>query len=129
MELVLGRFLYITESGANSVIVYDLDLKRILKRIPVGFHPRRILQTKNFVYVANYNGNSVSAIRQGSLATPQTISVSGAPLELAYANRFNWVYVGNPNTMSLEILDSLTHEVKGNIELGAVPGGMVVIKD
>ncbi len=129
MRLVEERLLYIAEKGANGVMVYDLETDTLLKRVTVGFQPRRIFHTNNFVYVANYGDNSITAFRHGRLVSSRTIPFPGKPLEMAYEEKFNWFYVGNQQTMSLEVLNSLTNVVVDNIELGAVPQGILVMRD
>ena len=63
------------------------------------------------------------------MASSRAIPFPGTPLEMAYNDKRNWMYVGNQRTMSLEILNSLTNSYAGNIELGAVPQGILVMQD
>lgn len=129
LRLVDEKLLYIAESGTNSVMIYDLDSNTMVKRVSVGFQPRRILHTGNYVYVANYGENSISTFRHGLLTTSRTVPFPGQPLEMVYDDNTNWVYVGNRKTMSLEVMNSLTNAFAGNIELGAVPQGILIMRE
>ncbi len=128
MMLLDDKLLYIAESGSNSVLVYDLENNSIWKRIPVGFSPRRILAVDGYIYVSNYGSRSISVLRPLQLSVSRSISLSGAPLELADISARRWVYVGNEENKSISIVDPLTSKIEGEISLGARPGGIAVIE-
>ncbi len=119
--------LYIAESGANSVLVYDLVNKRENRRITVDFTPKRIISAGGYIYVANYNSKSISRLSPGQLGVGRTIILSGRPLEMAYDTRNKWIYVGNEDRKSLDILDPVTGKPAGRIQLGSRPQGIRVI--
>jgi len=126
LRLIDERYLYIAESGANSVMIYDMGTNAMVKRISVGFQPRRLLDTINYVYVANKGDRSLTLLRYPSLMSYRTISFPGVPDEMAYADKFNKILVGNPRSLSVKVIDALTDEFKTDIELGAVPKDIVV---
>ncbi|NPA94233.1 MAG: hypothetical protein GXO58_02255, partial [Thermodesulfobacteria bacterium] len=119
--------LYIAESGANSVLVYDLINSRENKRIAVDFTPRRIISAGGFIYVANYNSKSISRLSPGQLGVGRTVPLDGRPLEMAYDTRNRWIYVGNADQNTLDILDPSTGKPTGRIELGSRPLGIRVV--
>lgn len=127
MMVLNNKLLYIAESGGNSVLVYDLERNRIWKRIPVDFSPRRILGADGFIYVSNYGSKSISLLRPGQLGVSRSISLSGAPLELAHVSTSRWIYVGNEGNNSITIVDPVTSRVVNHIQLGSRPGGIAVI--
>ncbi|WP_456387069.1 hypothetical protein [Desulfolithobacter sp.] len=127
LALFKDTLLYIAESGANSILVHDLETNRKRSRVPVGYGPRRFLATTGLIYVANHGSRSLSILSPGQLGVTRTISLSGRPLELAEARRNRWIYVGNEEQQGLTIIDPLTSRIAGIIELGGSPGGIAVI--
>ncbi len=119
--------LYIAESGANSVLVYDLINSRESKRIAVDFTPRRIISAGGYIYVANYNSKSISRLSPGQLGVSRTLPLDGRPLEMAYDEKNRWIYVGNADRNALDILDPSTGKPAGRIELGSRPLGIRVV--
>ncbi len=122
------KWLYIAESGSNSVLLYDLENNEIVKRIMVGFSPRRIIASNYYIYVTNYNSSSISVLRPGQLGPSWTIPLSGRPLEIADATNNKWIYVGNEQGNCISVVDPGSSRVVGKIELGARPKGIVVLR-
>ena len=120
------RLLYIAESGANSVLVYDLINNKEKKRVLVDLTPRRIMNADGFIFVSNYNSRSISLLSPGQINVSRTIPLSGRPLELADVPRNKWIYVGNEDENGLTIVDPVTTKTVGRIELGAKPMGITV---
>ncbi len=127
LMLYRDNYLYIAESGGNSVMVYDLSRNQLLRRIPVDLSPMRILEANGLIYVTNHSSNSISILKHGQLGVSRTITLSGTPLELAYSPTNKWIYAGNGSTKSLEIIDPVTSKIVGRIPLGARPKGMAVL--
>ncbi len=121
------RLLYIAESGSNTVLQYDLEQGRVVRRIPVGFSPRRILAVDNMIYVADYGSKSISMLRPGQLGVTRTIPLSGRPLELADVATRKLIYVGNEDEQAITIIDPVTMKSVGAIQLGARPAGIAVM--
>ncbi len=121
------RLLYIAESGSNTVLQYDLEQSRTVRRIPVGFSPRRILAVDNMIYVADYGSKSISMLRPGQLGVTRAIPLSGRPLELADVASRKLIYVGNEEEKAITIVDPVTMKVVGAIQLGARPAGIAVM--
>ncbi|GAB4339618.1 MAG: hypothetical protein Kow0089_12660 [Desulfobulbaceae bacterium] len=128
LRFVEDRYLYVAESGANSIMIYDLEANTLVRRVNVGFRPARILATSYFIYVANAGEGSLSVLRAGSLTPYRTVSLPGPPTELAVAAKFNSLYVGNREGRSLTVVDALTNEIKGEVELGAIPEGILIVQ-
>lgn len=124
------RYLYIAESGSNSVMVYDFENNVMVKRIPVGFLPKRVALSTTSAYVANQGSRDISILHTGAgiLRISRNINFPGQPLEMAYVFKNKWLYVGNGTEMSINIIESTTNEIVGEIELGAPPAGIVVLQ-
>lgn len=122
------NYLYITEAGGNSVMIYDLALNKVQRRIPVDLSPRRLVAANSNIYVANYNSNSLSLLKARQLGVSKTITLDGPPLELAYSAKNKWLYVGNELAQGVDIIDPINNRVAGRIALGAIPKGMAVLE-
>lgn len=122
------RLLYIAETGSNSVLVYDLVGNGMVKRIGVGFRPRRIAHTDSFIYVANSGSKSISVLQPGLLGVSRTIAFPAGPLEMAYSIRHRWLYVGSEQDGTIAVIDPITSEITGRIELGATPQGILIME-
>lgn len=120
--------LYIAETGSNSVMVYDLVGNAMIKRITVGFLPRRIAHSDSFIYVANTGSRSLSVLLPGLLGVSRTISFPDGPLEMAYSERHKWLYVGSQRGGKIAIIDPISNEITGTIELGATPAEILVVE-
>lgn len=120
--------LYIAESGANSVQVYDLVYNRFKQRIPVGINPRRIITTDRYIYVSNSTSQSLSLLREGQLGAARDIPLTGEPLELDYVQSSKWIYVSNVTEKSITVIDPSTSKKAASIYLGTTPAGIAVMK-
>ncbi len=125
--LYRNNYLYIAESGGNSVMVYDLSKNVVQQRVLVDFSPARIFAVDNTVYVANRGSRTISIIKPGQLNVLQTIRLDGPPLEFAYSATNKWLYVGNESAGAIDIIDPVSKELTGRISLGAVPRGIAVL--
>ena len=113
-----GQFLYVANSGSNSVSVYSIDattgaLTAVGFPIAAGTGPGAVTvdPTDHFLYVANLTSNDVSAfaISAGTL-TPvvdSPFSVGAEPASLAIDPNGNFLYVTNfnGNTVSVFLID------------------------
>ena len=122
------RLLYIAETGSNSVLVYDFASNTMVKRIGVGFMPKRIARTDSFIYVTNTGSRSISVLQPGLLGVSRTINFPDGPLEMAYSERHKWLYVGSQQGGKLAIIDPISNEIAGTVELGATPAGILVVE-
>ncbi len=126
--LYQDNYLYIAESGGNSVMVYNLSENRVQQRIPVGLNPKRLLAVNDRIYVTNSRSRSLSLVRPGQLGVSKTIRMTGPPLEMAYSSANKWLYVGNKATGAIDIIDPADNKITGEISLGAVPLGIAVLR-
>jgi len=120
--------LYIAESGSNSILIYDLEKGREVRRIPVEFNPSRLMSGKNSIYVTNYGSSSISVLKPGQMGAARIVSLAVRPRELVQVPKNNWIYVGSDQDDSIIVLDTNTSREVGRIELGAKPMGMVVLE-
>ena len=90
-------FVYIPNSGSNTVSVFDQLTGSVLDTIPVGNAPRAVTvnETGTVAYVANSGDNSVSVIDTATNSVVATIPVGNFPQGLAMHPNGKRLYVVN----------------------------------
>lgn len=126
--LVSGNQLYVAENGDHAVSVFDLASSRNRLRLDVGFGPRRLLDTGNYIYVSNYDSGSLSVLLPGMPGVVREIPGLGGPLEMVFDQDRRVIFVGEEQTGGLAVIDSVSNEFVGRINLGARPWGLAVLQ-
>jgi len=126
--LVWNDLLYIAESRLNTVTVYDLKEHQILKRIRVGSMPRRLFNTGNTIFVANYKSGDLSTLVPGRLTAFRTIKTGNKPFEMTYSENQRWLYVGDEGRGEITVIDNTSKRVDRRIMLGTPPRGLAVLR-
>lgn len=123
------NFLYIAEGTANTVSVYDLSARKMLKDIRVGFEPSRFVANDSSVYVANFLDGTISVMQGGQLNVSKEVSVGKSAREMGLAEKNRLLFVGEGDCDgSLAVVDTNGNHVIGRIELGTMPMGIAVVE-
>lgn len=124
-----GNYLYIAEGSANTVTIYDLSTRKILRNIHVGFQPSRLVTSYDFVFVTNFRDGSLSVMPGGQYSVSKEVSVGKATREMAVVEKQRLILVGVGDCDgSLAIVDTTGNSVIGRVELGAKPLGIAVLE-
>lgn len=126
--LVSAGYLYVAESAANSVAIYDFNTRQFQKRVSVGFQPRRLFKVDDQLYVSNYLSSSVSLLLTGQQRLLHNIRVGEWPFEMAASSSSKWLYVVEQGTGRVAVIDQTLNRVVSHIELGASPFDMVTVQ-
>lgn len=126
--LAWNNFLFIAESGANSVSKYDLSTNRQEESVNVGFNPRRLLVRNNQLYVTNYNSSTISLMFPGQLNISKEIFLKGKPFEMLSTENRLWLYVTDADTGGVYIIDSASNRVSGFIDLYTFPAALAELE-
>ncbi|MFH7319816.1 YncE family protein [Desulfurivibrio sp. D14AmB] len=126
--LAQGDYLYVAESGANTVGIFNLRSGRASARVNTGFMPRRLVGDSERIYVSNHRAGTVSLLAPRQQRVLREIPVGALPLEMAISSQNRWVYVAEQGTGNLAIIDQATNRVVGQLELGTRPEHLLVIK-
>ncbi|MGV1100003.1 YncE family protein [Thiovibrio sp. JS02] len=126
--LAAEDYLYVAESAANSLSIYDLRSRQVVKRIKVGFQPMRLVQSENRLYISNQRDGSVSLFATRQQRLIRDIRTGGRPFEMAVADRQKWLYVADRENGRVTVIDQTSSRVAGYIELGAKPLHLLVIQ-
>jgi len=125
--LAADNYLYVAESAANTLSIYDLRSRQIVNRINVGFRPMRLAQGENRIYLSNQLDGTVSLFVPRQQRLVRDIRVGGSPLEMAVANRHKWLYVAEQATGKVAVIDQGSNRVEGHVDLGAKPLHLLVV--
>ncbi len=121
------EYLYVAEQGTNTLGIFDLASRQAVKRVPVGFAPRRLLKKDNTLYVSNFRSDSVSLVLVRQLRVARSISVARGPLEMATSERSKWLYVAAQDGGVISVIDQTSNRLATTIELGSKPADLVVV--
>ena len=115
---------------ANTIAVYDLVDQVTVKKISVGYSPKRLIAGRDSVFVANYDDASVSVVKGGLFHVVKVIPVRGSNvLELAIAEKQRLLFVGTGDCRgSLAVINLASNRMTGRVELGTSPLGIVAVQ-
>lgn len=109
-----GRLAYVANLGSGDVTVIDVKSKRVVKTIPVGENPVGAWQADNgYAYVDNEHSQTVSAIKQRTLAVTGTFDLGFTPgMAKLGPDRHLWVTDSDNGRVVLYSLDRVArHEI------------------
>jgi len=123
------NYLYIAQPSTNSVSVYDLNARKLLKNIQVGFEPTRFVTAGDFVYGTNFVDGTISVIQSGQLSVSKEIAVGKSVREMVVSEKRRLLFVGTGGCEgSLAVIDTTGNRLIGHVELGAKPSGIAVVE-
>lgn len=109
------KILYISLWGEDQLLVWNIEAKKMIKKIAIGDNPNELLLTKNgqFLYVANANDNSVSVVDTKSLTIIESLNTALFPNApngstangLAINSNESRLYVANADNNNLAVFD------------------------
>lgn len=120
----MARRLYISHMGANSVIVFDLDSRKVVgvvKDIPA---PTGILVVPSLqrIYVSASSVNQVFVINSTTLKTVDKIPTRRFPDGIAFDPKNERVFVSNELGKAVTVFDARTNKPLTNINMGGEVG-------
>ncbi|MFC1523462.1 YncE family protein [Thermodesulfobacteriota bacterium] len=126
--LYKDNLLFIAESAANSVTIYDMKSNEIVKRINVGSSPRRLERHGEYIFVTNYDGASVSVFLSDQLSASNEVMTGNKPLEMAVSSKRNRLYVGDEQPGGITVIDLTSIRKVNYIELGSRVEDIAVVQ-
>lgn len=108
-DLKLG---FISNGGANSVTVFDLDSLQAKQEIPTGANPDAVLYEPNSHHLFAFNGksNNVTVIDAQSLKVVATIATSGRP-EFAVSDGAGKIFFNIEDKSEIHVIDVATNRL------------------
>ena len=103
---------YITNGGANSALVFDLNTFKVLGHVPTGQFADGILYDdfSGKVITCNGRGKNMTVIDPTTDKAVATIQLTGWP-EAAASDGKGYIYVNNAEKSEMDVIDAKTFQV------------------
>lgn len=125
------KTLYITLWGADRLLIYNTESKKVITKLAVGDNPNELLLTKDgqYLYVANSNDNSVTVVNTKTLKIVEVLNAALYPNApngsstngLALSEDEKQLYVANASNNCLSVFN--VQEKGFSKGLGFIPVG------
>jgi YVTN family beta-propeller protein len=126
-----GKWIYVSESGANDVVVLETATGKPLVKTKVRPGPGKMAITPDgvFLVVLNVTSGQVSLISTYNQKVISTIKVGDMPTSLALAPDGKTAFVGNRISNTVSVIELEKHQVVGTIKCGQSPTGIGIGPD
>lgn len=118
-----GGFLVISHSANDSVDVFNVRQRRLIKQIPgmEGATGIAIDSKGETVYVANRRGNNIAVISTKDWQVARTIKLEHAPNGLLLLPDQNLLYSASSRDQTVSLIDPLQGKVISTVEVNGSP--------
>jgi YVTN family beta-propeller protein len=115
---------FASDSGDNTVGVFDLNTQRLLQKIPAGVDPDAIIydQKLNLVYAGNHDGKTATLIDAATQKVAANIELGGEPEYPQADPDTGLIYQNLEDTSELVVVDPLKHAVTKRYKLAPCEG-------
>jgi PQQ-dependent catabolism-associated beta-propeller protein len=133
-----GKRVYVTSEVASMVHVIDVPGQKILKNVPVGKRPRRLLLVgHDELWVTNELEGSVTILRTSdntvtgkiTFLPPGMRTEDVTPVGMALSPDGKTAFIGLGRANHVAAVDTATHQVKGYILVGRRAWGLATSRD
>jgi YVTN family beta-propeller protein len=125
-------FIYVANSGTNTVGVVTTASSALRTSIPVGRTPVALAQTPDgtMLYSVNKGDGTVTAISTSAISTQNssvvaTIPVGGSPVAAAMNSDGKTLYVANQGSGTVSAINTASNSVVATVATGASPSFLV----
>lgn len=121
------QYVYVVNSGANSVSVIDTRTNMVINTIAVGTTPFAIAinAAGTLAYVTNTGSNTVSVISTSTNTVTATIPVSSRPMDIALNPTGSTAYVSCSSANVVAVINTGTRKVTATVAVQH-PAGLAV---
>ena len=97
------KLIYLVKTGEkdsdNGLLqIIDKENKKLIKRIEVGLTPTDLAFDENFIYVTNFDSNSLTKIEKRNYSV-ETLTAGAKPLKICFAGEIPFVINHNENSL------------------------------
>ena len=126
-----NHLVYVITEGVNYLYVINSQSDTLIQTVPLTVKPHAIALSNGYIYIANYDDNSVSVFNAQNYNLVTKLIGFSNPVAIASDNNTDRVYVTNdqgggtaPSTAT--IVDSTTNSIIGSFSVGPQPRGIAV---
>jgi YVTN family beta-propeller protein len=126
-----GRRLYATASQADTLLVVDLETRRVAQEIPVGAKPHGVVLSANGrrAYVSNAGADSISVVDLDAGRVTASIPVGDQPAGLALAKDGATLFVANWFGNDVSVIDLARGVEERRLAAGSNPYSLTLSPD
>lgn len=126
-----GPNAYVLDEENDRILVIDKASRQVIKRIDVGWSPRKLIPTADGsqFFVPNALANNVSVVDTGELVVTDTIKSGRMPWNGVASPSDGRVYVTNLRSDNVSVIDVKTNEVLKSVSVDRGPWGVAVSPD
>ncbi len=126
-----GRRLYATASQGNSLLVVDLETRRLAQEIPVGTKPHSIALAPDGrrAYVSNGGADSIAIVDLDAGRVAATVAVGDEPAGLALAKDGTTLFVANWFGNDISVIDLAQGAEVRRLRAGSNPYDLALAPD
>jgi len=126
-----GRRLYATASDGNSLLVVDLERRKLSGEIPVGSRPHGVVLSADgrYAYVSNEGDDSISVVDLRAARVTAILSTGDEPAGLAVANDGRTLFVANWFGNDISIIDLAAGRETRRLSAGSNPSDLALTPD
>jgi peptide/nickel transport system substrate-binding protein len=126
--LAVGEgYVWVTNTGDDTVSQIDLATHSAVNRIPVGRSPTGVVVAEGSVWVTNSGERSVSRINVATGRAVDTIDVGNGPTAIAASG--DWLWVANATDSTVVRIDARTGELGDSIGVATTPDALAADAD
>ena len=120
--------IYISNLNSNDIYIFDDDNYDLITKISVGKKRTSIISLNDYIYVTNYDNNTISMINYTTnISNVTDIKVGKNPVDiivvpgLTSQKSGDRIYVVNKGSNKISIINPLSHRVLDTIGVGGQP--------
>lgn len=125
----LGGILYVAANDADRLDAVDVVEGRVVASIPTGNGPAGVVASPrlNRVFVADDFSGQVTAVEAGAASAAAQWSLGHSIPGIALNGAETLLFICNPFTDAVELLDAATGARAGSVSVGNLPGLLKVV--
>lgn len=112
MALNCKNQLLIVNSYSESLIIMDLDNKKIIDYIKLGKFPISVNIFMSKIYILNCDSNSLSILDESSLSKLEEVYLGEKPSDILIDSANFKIYIANSNGNSISIIDLVDNSIE-----------------
>lgn len=129
--LTQGNHVFVMDEKNDAILVIDRGTKQVIRKIDVGWSPKKLIPTPDGsqLYVTNALSNSVSVIDTKEMCVTDNIKAGRMPWNGKASPQGDRVYVTNLKSNDVSVIDVADNTVLETVSVGNGPWGIAVSPD